>query len=159
MSSSTPGITIKKVDYQNSGDTKLGDKSQVVGYVALEFESSKKSEIDSGFHLTNQEKNTLLSIARNSIEQYVRYKTNPDIETTEITPALKTKCGVFVSLHISGELRGCIGTFRTDKALYKNVQEMADAAALPPLRALAAGASHPATPRRLPELGGTWPGP
>lgn len=129
MSSSTPAITIKKVDYQNSGDTKFGDKSQVVGYVALEFESPKKAENDSDMQLSSQEKNVLLSIARNSIEHFVRDKEKPDVEAKEITSALKTRCGAFVSLHIHGELRGCIGTFRTDKALYKNIQEMAIAAA------------------------------
>jgi AmmeMemoRadiSam system protein B/AmmeMemoRadiSam system protein A len=129
ISSTMPNITIKKVDYQNSGDTKYGDKSQVVGYVALEFESPKKPLSDSDLNLTDQEKHTLLTIARNSIEQYVRHKKNPHIDTKEITPALKTKCGAFVSLHLNGDLRGCIGTFRTDKALYQNVQEMAVAAA------------------------------
>lgn len=40
------------------------------------------------------------------------------------------RCGAFVSLHKSGRLRGCIGTFREDMALAKVVASMAEAAAL-----------------------------
>ncbi len=129
ISSTLPEITIKKVDYQNSGDTKFGDKSRVVGYVALAFESPKKPSNDNGFQLNEQEKQTLLALARTNINEYVRNKEKPGIDPNAITPTLKTTCGAFVSLHIQGDLRGCIGTFRTDKPLYLNVQEMAIAAA------------------------------
>ena len=129
ITSTIPDISIKKVDYQNSGDTRLGDKTRVVGYVALSFETPVKKDSSGDFHLTDQEKQTLLTVARNSMEQYIRTKTQPDVDMQSITPTLKAKCGAFVSLHNHGDLRGCIGTFRADKALYQNVQEMAVAAA------------------------------
>ena len=129
ISSALPEVTIKKIDYQNSGDTKYGDKKRVVGYVALAFESQKNLVSDSDFHLTDQEKQTLLALARKSIEQHIINNEKLNIDPKTITPALRSKCGAFVSLHIRGDLRGCIGTFRTDKALYLNVREMAIAAA------------------------------
>lgn len=129
MSSSVPDVKIRKVDYQNSGDTKLGDKTRVVGYVALSFETPLKKAGTDEFRLTKQEKQTLLDIARNTVEHYIRDKETPDIDMKTVTDVLKTKCGAFVSLHLHGDLRGCIGTFRTDKALYQNVREMAIAAA------------------------------
>lgn len=123
-----PGITIKKIDYQNSGDTKHGDKSRVVGYVAMVVEKLP-SEPDE-FHLTDADKQILLKIARTSIDSYVRNKEKASINNPNtLSESLRTKCGAFVSLHIQGKLRGCIGTFRTDKPLYEVVNDMAIAAA------------------------------
>lgn len=124
ISSKIPDITIKKVDYQNSGDTKYGDKSSVVGYVALEFEVPKAK-----FGLTEEEKQTLLTLAHSSIDAFVRHRENPNFDTTTLTPALKSRCGAFVSIHKNGELRGCIGTFRADSPLYQNIREMSISAA------------------------------
>ena len=129
ISSTLPTVTVIKIDYQNSGDTKYGDKSRVVGYVALAFESQKKLANENSFHLTDTEKQTLLALARTSITQYIKDKGKSTIDENNITPAIKSKCGAFVSLHIKGDLRGCIGTFRTDKELYQNIQEMAISAA------------------------------
>jgi AmmeMemoRadiSam system protein B/AmmeMemoRadiSam system protein A len=129
ISSAIPGITIKKVDYQNSGDTRHGDKSRVVGYTALEFEVQPKHTTQPIFDLTGDEKQTLLNIARSSIKAYVLHMEKPVINASNLTPVLKCMCGAFVSLHINDELRGCIGTFREDKVLYQNVREMAIAAA------------------------------
>ena len=52
---------------------------------------------------------------------------------------LKTKLGVFVTLHKNADLRGCIGTHTSDRPLYQTVSEMAVSAAcrdprFPPLR-------------------------
>ncbi|HEY4785009.1 MAG TPA: AmmeMemoRadiSam system protein A, partial [Bacteroidales bacterium] len=134
ISSSEPDVTIKKVDYQNSGDTKYGDKSQVVGYVALEFETPKKVSEEIPFHLSDEEKQILLGIARTSLEKYIKDKEILVIDKQNLTSNLKVPCGVFVSLHVRGELRGCIGTFRTDKPLYQNVEDMAIAAATSDMR-------------------------
>lgn len=128
ITSSVPGITIKKIDYQNSGDTKNGDKSRVVGYVAMSVEKSSTSA--ENFHLSATDKQILLKIARTSIDQYINNKeklsiTHPDT----LSSSLRTRCGAFVSLHTQGKLRGCIGTFRTDKPLNEVVNEMAIAAA------------------------------
>ncbi len=45
-------------------------------------------------------------------------KEGKTIQPEELTPEMKQKAGVFVSIHKLGELRGCIGTFEPTK---KNV--------------------------------------
>jgi MEMO1 family protein len=129
ISRDVPGIHIRKVDYQNSGDTRPGDKLRVVGYMAMTFETSPSAASDTEFMLTGPEKQTLLTLARHSIDEFVRHKHIPPVNQDSLTPNLKKSCGVFVSLHIQNNLRGCIGTFRNDKPLYQNIQEMAIAAA------------------------------
>lgn len=52
----------------------------------------------------------LVSLAKRTVEEYVRNRkiiSPPD----ELTPEMKQRAGVFVSLKKKGELRGCIGTF------------------------------------------------
>ena len=77
--------------------------------------------------LTDTEKKTLLLIARTAIESYVQDKRVPGIEVKD--PGLLDERGAFVSLHKSGQLRGCIGTFSPDGPLYKTVVEMSVSAA------------------------------
>ncbi len=51
----------------------------------------------------------LVELAKNTVESYVREGKTP--KPRELTPEMKEKAGVFVSIHKLGELRGCIGTF------------------------------------------------
>jgi AmmeMemoRadiSam system protein A len=44
------------------------------------------------------------------VETYVREGKRPP-PPVELTPEMKEKAGVFVSIHKKGDLRGCIGTF------------------------------------------------
>lgn len=76
--------------------------------------------------LTRLEKETLLKIARRSIETYVRE--NAALEVSAPSPGLFDDAGAFVSLHKDGRLRGCIGTFASPKPLYITVRDMAVAA-------------------------------
>ena len=78
--------------------------------------------------LTEEEKETLLVIARNSIEAAVRKTQN--ILPSHQTPHLEEKCGAFVTLHSHGELRGCIGYIEGIIPLMETVQEAAVKAAL-----------------------------
>jgi len=48
-------------------------------------------------------------LAKKTVETYVREGETPEPE--ELAPEMNQKAGVFVSIHKSGELRGCIGTF------------------------------------------------
>lgn len=50
-----------------------------------------------------------VSLARATIEQYVLHRTTPPVPAFD-DPALPKRAGAFVSLHIGGLLRGCIGT-------------------------------------------------
>ncbi len=127
----------KVLKYANSGDV-TGDKSGVVGYMAAvlydsktslktEEKSEKKQEgIDSG--LTEKDKETLMHIARATIEQRVKGRPLQEPETG--SPVLKEKRGAFVTIHKHGQLRGCIGYIEAIKPLYITIQEMAEAAAL-----------------------------
>jgi AmmeMemoRadiSam system protein A len=79
----------------------------------------------------------LLKLARQTIYNYLKKENDTDInqlllriihEVTgekNIPKILLLKTGCFVTLNIDGELRGCIGTFRNDRELYKNVHDMA----------------------------------
>jgi len=89
------------VKYQTSGDT-TGDYSTVVGYA--------------GVIITTM--SPLVKLAKETVETYVKEGKTP--KPGELTPEMKEKAGVFVSIHKFDELRGCIGTFEPTK---KNVAE------------------------------------
>jgi AmmeMemoRadiSam system protein B/AmmeMemoRadiSam system protein A len=90
------GVTSAElVKYQTSGDT-TGDKSAVVGYAGVIF---KKAAL-----------HPIAALAKETVETYVRHGKRPPLPA-ELTPEMKEKAGVFVSIHKKGDLRGCIGTF------------------------------------------------
>ena len=49
-------------------------------------------------------------LAKNTVEKYVKERKKPAPPKT-LTPEMKERAGVFVSIHKLGDLRGCIGTF------------------------------------------------
>jgi AmmeMemoRadiSam system protein A len=61
----------------------------------------------------------LTRLAKKTVETYVREGKVPHLPA-ELTPEMKEKAGVFVSIHKKGELRGCIGTFEPTR---QNVAE------------------------------------
>ncbi len=75
--------------------------------------------------LDNEQRSTLLGLARQVITS------NFDGATTSLPtdPVFQKKHGLFVSLHLNGDLRGCIGSIRGYKSLAQSVVEMARAAA------------------------------
>jgi len=77
--------------------------------------------------LHKAEQYMLLSLARDSIIQFVTNGTFPQPNITEET--LLSNNGCFVCIKNSGKLRGCIGNFISDRPLFRLVQEMAIAAA------------------------------
>ncbi|MBK5203800.1 MAG: AmmeMemoRadiSam system protein A [Prolixibacteraceae bacterium] len=81
------------------------------------------------FSLSDNEKNELLKIARESILRKLGNKKLPDSLSYNVTKAIKMSCGAFVTLNENGRLRGCIGCFVTHDPLYKVVSEMALSAA------------------------------
>ena len=52
----------------------------------------------------------MVQLARSAIEAYIK-EGKIITPPAELTPEMKVKAGVFVSLKKQGELRGCIGTF------------------------------------------------
>lgn len=136
LTSQLESCKVEKTHYMNSGD--MGKrKDRVVGYWAVSFfensNKSKKTE-NMGFQLNKEEKNTLLSIARNTLEHYLKEGEVPEVEQSEITEILKEPTGAFVTLTKKGNLRGCIGRFEAELPLYEVVQKMAVAAATKDVR-------------------------
>ena len=122
---------VKHLLYQNSGDIDDHDHSRVVGYHAFSILRNSLPQKDSGFVLTDDDKQTLKEIALTSIQDSLDGKrlTEADTKRYALNATLNQKCGAFVSLHKQGRLRGCIGHFGEDVPLHRIVAEMARAAA------------------------------
>jgi len=80
--------------------------------------------------LTLEEKQTLLHIARHSLELAVRGEKLPPLDGTTLTPCLRESGASFVTLTVGGDLRGCIGALEPYQPLAMDVREHAIAAAL-----------------------------
>ena len=119
-----PQLHVEHILYRNSGDSEYGDHERVVGYHS--YIVYQQANDPSAFTLSPQEKQTLLKIARSSIEDSCRHQPAKPVEVSE---NLKTPLGAFVTLHKNGRLRGCIGHFGEDIPLYKTVSQMARSAA------------------------------
>ena len=77
--------------------------------------------------MTDQEKKTILAIARAALEAAVRADPQQPVESSE--PILDEKRGVFVTLRNGSRLRGCIGRFDPSEALRELLPEMTVASA------------------------------
>jgi AmmeMemoRadiSam system protein A len=55
----------------------------------------------------------VVKLAKEAVESYVRTGRTP--RPRELSPEMRERAGVFVSLHKHGQLRGCIGTFEPTK--------------------------------------------
>ena len=60
----------------------------------------------------------VVELAKETVESYIGEGKTP--QPGELTPEMRERAGVFVSLHKHGQLRGCIGTFEPKE---KNVAE------------------------------------
>ena len=120
-------VGIIPVLYRNSGDSEIGDKDRVVGYWAIAGHTVTPEE--QAFTLNNDEKEQLLAISRATLEEYINKGELYQVSRKDLTARLKQPSGAFVSLYMGGRLRGCIGNFLPEKALYEVVQEMTIAAA------------------------------
>ena len=119
-------IKYRPIQYMNSGDSKYGEKSQVVGYWSIVAESIQWNENAKAlFRMDMEEKLSLLKIARNTIKAYIPGRKRPAIDTTGFSEKLKMHVGAFVTLKEKGALRGCIGRFTSDIPLYLVIQELA----------------------------------
>ena len=108
--------------YRNSGDAS-GDRERVVGYASIVFSTP--------FYLTEEERQDLLTYAREVIDEYIRYGRilEPETDLIERHPIFQIPRGVFVTLKKQGELRGCMGDIVPNNPLYKGVQNCAIKAA------------------------------
>ena len=76
--------------------------------------------------LTAAQQEFLLRLARDTITAHLRGGKKPAAATDD--PVLKGKRGAFVTLHVDGQLRGCIGYPLPHKSLVETISEMAIAA-------------------------------
>jgi len=79
-------------------------------------------------NLTNEEKSTLLQIARSAIDSALASELMPSLQIK--SKALNKNSGVFVTLRIGEDLRGCVGYIEPYYPLIQAVQEAAVKAAL-----------------------------
>lgn len=115
------------VMYRNSGDSVYGDKDRVVGYNAIVFNRLPEKKDDHLFHFTEEEKKAMVAAARSSI--YSALRLDYDGDDTPVGILKEKGYGVFVTLHLNGRLRGCIGRFSSSSTLHATIREMARAAA------------------------------
>lgn len=126
----------KVLKYANSGDTS-GNKREVVGYLsavlykkndqpsAVSLQQGQRREDDR--MLNDVQRKRLLQIARESIVSFVRDGKKRRFK--EEDPILNQPMGAFVTLHETGELRGCIGNMIARGPLCQTVADMAIEAA------------------------------
>lgn len=75
------------------------------------------------------QKRRLLQLARNSIVHYFQNQTPLELKPEPTDPLLSSHSGAFVTLHLNGDLRGCVGLIMADVPLHKTICEMACKAA------------------------------
>ncbi len=142
--------------YANSGDTDLASKDSVVGYGTIVFAQGEKKDDNESQEeeqaqttrpeqLAPEEREFLLKVARESVENYVNKGRIPEFEAP--SERLQEPKGAFVTIKKGEELRGCIGQIvQSEKPLWQVAQDMAIAAATKD------GRFSPVTSEELPEL-------
>ncbi len=138
-------VTYHPIEYRHSGfNTEHGDNDRVVGYwaIAVSQDGDKtrtKTATSASFNLTANERNTLLSLARKTLQACVRGEKPSKPEFDTLSETLRIPCGAFVTLHLNGNLRGCIGTLETNQPLFETIKDMTVSAALHDYRFLPVG--------------------
>ncbi|MEE4214435.1 MAG: AmmeMemoRadiSam system protein B [Bacteroidales bacterium] len=115
----------KKAGGSNPGNDEAGGKHKD-NYEAGE-NNSTGDMLD--FSISHQDQISLIEIARQSIWSHLHKEKSTDYGKKELSPALLSELGAFVTLNIDGQLRGCIGCFMPSAPLYKTVGSMAREAA------------------------------
>ena len=115
------------VSYYTSGDL-LGDYTSSVSYTTIAF-SAPSGKMDtqtiSEGDLDKSEKETLLKLARATLEEYLTgIRLNKEfLKSLNLTPKLRENRGVFITIKKHGDLRGCIGYIEAIKPLHEAVEE------------------------------------
>lgn len=117
------GFSTEHVMYRNSGDSPYGEKDAVVGYNAIVV-TRQDSPLS---QFTEEEKERMIATARSAI--YSQLGLDYDGDDAPVGILKEKGYGVFVTLHLNGGLRGCIGRFTSDESLHATIREMALSAA------------------------------
>lgn len=132
------------VQYANSQDIAKDDSENSVSYISMVFsgadwpeDPSKMRAAKDVVKLSSDERKSLLSLARKTIEVYVKERrtASPEELGIKISPAMKACFGVFVTVMVKEHeskddrnhdgLRGCIGSIYPVKPLWKAIQDNA----------------------------------
>ena len=114
--------------YRNSGDSPYGEKDRVVGYNSIVFTRQEAREPDAPlFHFTEEEKRAMIATARSAV--FAPLGLSHDGDDSPVGILKENGYGVFVTLHLDGRLRGCIGRFESASSLHATIREMARSAA------------------------------
>ncbi len=127
-------LEFRKVDYCNSGDSKYGDKDEVVGYngiVLFEKKSDPQDpkQLSDEIKFTSSEKDQLIDLARSNIRSLLYDKKRVRVDAGKLPEVFRKPLGAFVTLKINGALRGCIGRFISSEPLYEVVLESSESSA------------------------------
>lgn len=79
--------------------------------------------------LTDADRAALLRVAGWSIQHGLRHRQALSVNPLDYSPALRERRATFVTLHLAGQLRGCIGTLEATRPLVEDVAYHAHAAA------------------------------
>ena len=109
------------LNYTNSYEV-TGNKGYVVGYCAFAVTKKAISEKKGADMLDKKQQDSLIKIARETIEARLNNRKKPGFNITD--PMLKEKRGAFVTLHKHGNLRGCIGYIMPVEELYNAVSKL-----------------------------------
>jgi AmmeMemoRadiSam system protein B/AmmeMemoRadiSam system protein A len=115
------------IQYRNSGDAEVGDRSRVVGYYGIALFQGR--EEGGALEFGDAEKRMALTISRDALEGHLLSGGMPEINVSTLTGPLKGSGGAFVSLYKQKELRGCIGRFVSPGSLYEVIRELTISAA------------------------------
>jgi len=107
------GLRVRQLDLRNSGDT-AGSRDRVVGYGAFVVESAEDE-------LTGADRRTLLDVAAKSIAYGVDTGRELAIDLENQPGRLLARQACFVTLHVGGKLRGCMGSLEGSEPLIANV--------------------------------------
>jgi len=97
-------------------------------------------------HLSEEERDLLLKLARQALDEGVHGKPLLNLDLQAIPPRLREPGASFVTLTVRGELRGCIGALEPYLPLAEDVRQHAVAAALEDYR------FPPVNPMELPTI-------
>lgn len=87
-------------------------------------------------HVSDADRKLLLSLARQSIENFTNGTSVPLIDKRSLSPVLQEQGACFVTLTSRGYLRGCVGALEAYQSLAEDVCEHAVAAAFQDYRFL-----------------------
>jgi len=146
------GLRVRTLDVRNSGDT-AGGHDRVVGYGAFLLEDgahdaeAPKNAADDAvrstetapeephdetppdeLELSTEDEQTLLRVARASIESGTAVGQKMNVVPADYSKALQAVKSSFVTLKLSGELRGCMGSLAAREPLVADVAQHAFAA-------------------------------